>query len=74
MFTKGFQKTAGIKTEVAGAVANPIPLSILGAAIGGIKGNYTKEEQAAADKKTWSNILIPGVGGYRLARRRNKNK
>jgi hypothetical protein len=68
MFGEGFKKTAGVKTELVGAAGGPIPAAI-GAAIGHSHGPYSKKEQEEADKKTWSNVLIPGMGGYRAWRR-----
>ena len=68
-----FKKIAGIKTEIFGSIpSNPLTLgaSIVGAGVGLHKGKHTKEEQAKAEDKTWSNVLVPGLGAYRLARRR----
>ena len=68
MFTEGFEKISGIKSEIAGGVAwLPVP-SAIGAAVGASHGAYSKKEQEDANKKTWSNA-VPGIAGYRLMRR-----
>jgi len=68
-FWSGFEKQAGLASEVAGTVIQ-FPLSLVGAGVGALKGKYPKEQdKQVIEDKSWSNLLIPGVGGYRLARR-----
>lgn len=62
----GFEKAAGAKTELVGAGS---PIGSLTALGGMAAGPYSKDEQKKVDKKTWSNVLIPGVGGWRAGRR-----
>jgi hypothetical protein len=66
VFMNEIRKIAGVRSELGGGLTSS--LSGLGALIGAAKGPYEKKELAEADKKDVSNFL-PGVGGYRLARR-----
>lgn len=68
---EGFTKRAAARSEVAGTLLNPLnyglgaPAAITGVAM----GPYSKEKKDNADRKSWSNALIPAVGPYRLGRR-----
>lgn len=66
-FEIGFEKRAGVRSEMVGTLLNP--LGLVGALAGVAAGPYSKEQQAAAENKSWSNVLLPGAGGYRLVRR-----
>lgn len=68
MFKKGFEKISGVMTEGLGTVGSN-GLGLLTGLVGMAKGPYSKKEQEEADERTWSNVLIPGVGAYRLGRR-----
>lgn len=72
MFTFGFEKIAATRSEVLGSLLNPINLGIGtvgGTLVGTIVGPYKKEHQKEVNKRGASNVIIPFVGPYRLARR-----
>jgi hypothetical protein len=64
-------KLAGLKTEMAGSLLNP--LSGIGSVVGGIAAAATKtrtdEEQDKAHKESWKNMLIPGRSTYNAFKR-----
>jgi hypothetical protein len=70
MFTEQFEKLAGETSEVVGTVMGFPAGAIVGGGLGLMKGKYSKEQQKEADKKSWSNVLLPPLGAYRMARRR----
>ena len=69
-FNDEMNKIAGVVSEGVGSVGwFPLP-SAVGGLIGANKGGYkTEKDLKRADAKSFSNVLLPGVGGYRLARR-----
>ena len=69
-FKKGFEKQAATRSELLG-MANPIymPFNGIGAAIGALSGPYSEKDQKHVNKKSISNILIPGAAGYRYGKR-----
>ena len=71
MFVQGFLKTAAARSEMVGKVVNPINYAIgaPAAAIGFLVGPYSEEDRKKVNGKSWSNVLIPGAGPYRLGRR-----
>lgn len=70
-FVDELEKISGARSEVTGQLINPFnyPLGIPAALIGLIVGKREKEDREKANKKIFSNILIPGVAPYRLGRR-----
>jgi len=63
------EKISGVTSEAIGSIMwAPIPTAI-GAYLGSKKKKPKGKKAEEIDKKTWSNILIPGVGGYRMGRR-----
>jgi len=69
-FNDEVQKLAGVKTELISGI-NPLNMiaSPLGAIIAGFTPTKTDKEMKEIQKKTWSNILIPGKGGYNFYKR-----
>ena len=67
IFINGFEKSAGVKTEVLSLIDPANILMLPGGMIRG--GHESKDVRDSEDKGTWSNLLIPGMGGYRLGRR-----
>jgi len=68
-FVDELQKIAGPASEIAGTVLwAPMP-SAIGGLVGAASGGYNKAEYAKAMKRGASNVLIPGVGPYRITRR-----
>ena len=71
MFKAGFQKIAGLKTELAGTVLYS-PLAIPGVIGGLVTGAHKKAERKAVDNSVFTNF-IPGVGAVRLGRRMQRD-
>jgi hypothetical protein len=69
-FKKGFEKKAGVGSEVAGTVI--MPLNTAGILAGLITGARSEKEQDEAEERGPMNF-IPGVGGYNLGRRMMTN-
>jgi hypothetical protein len=68
-YIAGFEKKAGETSEIVGTLMSaPVDIPV-GAAAYLMGGPYSKAEQAKADKAGLSNILLPGVAGYRLGKR-----
>jgi len=67
------QKQADIQSEKMSHI-NPINLvtSPFGMLAATLTPTRTKAEQAAAEKDSWKNILIPGYAGYNLGKRRGR--
>lgn len=72
-FVDGFEKIAGIKSEVVGSVIH-LPTSLVTGLGGLTREPHSKEVQEDVDKASWSNIFIPGLAAYRLARRKGEDK
>ena len=67
-FVEGFEKIAETTSEGWGTFLwAPVP-SAVGYAAGKLRGAYNKKEYKDAQKKGTSNVLVPGLGAYRLAR------
>jgi len=71
-FWNGFEKRAGMGSEVLGTIG-AAPASIVGGIAGLARGAYTGDAQKDADKGFLTNF-VPGVGAYRLARRYKTQK
>ena len=69
------QKNAGVGSEVAGSFMNPInvPFTIPAAMIGALVGEKDQRDIGNTDADTWKNLLIPGLGAYRLGKRMHAN-
>ena len=68
-FENELQKIAGPVTEVIGSAAS-FPESLITGGIGYMAGPRTsKEDIKKAEKRTWSNLLLPFAAPYRLGRR-----
>jgi len=65
-FNDEVQKMAGIRTEFLGNAGIGAPFGALAAAMTPTK---TDEQMKKQEKKTWSNMLLPGVGTYRTFKR-----
>jgi hypothetical protein len=73
-FYEVFFKTAATRSEIVFSALNPLNLlggSVIGGAIGLLRKPYTDKELEEVNKKSTSNILIPGLAPYRFARRLN---
>jgi hypothetical protein len=75
-FNAELEKLSGTVSEAVGAAGwFPAPSAVGGAAGLATGGYKSKKEYKAAQKKGASNVLLPGVGAYRLARKaRTKDK
>lgn len=72
-FIDELQKLAGPITEGM-SFGGYLPLDLPALGIGYAMKPKTKEQMKKQEKKTWSNLLLPGVGPYRLGRRLKFNK
>lgn len=74
MFTQGFEKVAGARSEILNTTVNPLNWAInpFAYSIGAAVGPHKKEDRKKVDEKSWSN-LIPGVAPFRLGRRSAAN-
>lgn len=68
---KKLEKKAAARSEIIGTMVNPLTTfaGIPGYVAGVLTGPYSAEKQKEVNKKSISNILLPGVAGYRLGRR-----
>ena len=68
-FGKEIEKVGGEISELVGSVGwFPLP-TVIGGVLGAASTKPTKKEIKEQKKKSFSNILLPGVGAYRAARR-----
>ena len=68
-FNDELEKIGGPISEAIGSVGwLPVP-SVVGAIVGAGSEKLSKKQLKEQDKKTWSNVLLPGVGAYRASRR-----
>ena len=73
VFFEALVKAAATRSEILSNL-NPLNVgggSVVGGVIGTLRRPYTDEELHKVNKKSHSNMWIPGVGPYRLARRVN---
>jgi hypothetical protein len=72
IFFNALMKTAAPRSE---QLSNLNPLNIIpnvfGNVVGTMRRPYTDEELRKINKKSHSNMWIPGLGGYRTGRRVN---
>lgn len=70
-FWRGFSKQSATRSELVGTVLNPLSaaLAVPAAAAGFIRGPRRADDKDRVNKKSWSNVLIPGLAPYRLGRR-----